>query len=188
MAITLDANPASATFNCYATLVQGNDYHSTRLHNDAWVNSGANDKSKALMWATRQLDTLKWRGVRTSGTQNLGFPRRGLSYYESSPVGGFDYEIVDVAGIGYLTKIEISDTTVPNFLRDATCELAMYLLDSDTSAPSGTEGFNRIKVDVIDIEIKASDRESWFTKSVRDLVWRFLLLPSAHSAITQRVG
>lgn len=185
---TLDADPTSATFNCYATLAQGIDYHSKRLHNTAWTNAGSTDKQKALMWATRQLDTLKWRGVRTSGTQNLEFPRRGLSYYESAPVGGYDYEVVDISGIGYFVKIEISDTTVPAFLRDATCELAMYLLDSDTTAPTGTEGYERIKVDVIDLQIKASDRESWLSKSVRDLIWKFLLNASPYSSPTSRVG
>jgi len=188
MALTLDADPTSATFNCYSTLAEATNYHSARLHNDAWNNAGSSDKNKALMWATRVLDTLRWRGVRTSGTQNLQFPRRGLSYYESDAIGGFDYEIVDVSvNPGYFTKVEISDSTVPQFLKDATAELAMWLIDSDTTAPTGTEGFTEIKVDVIDLKIKAADRQDWFNDSVRSLVWRFLYNQSKYSGSTMRV-
>ena len=186
MAITLDADPNSATFNCYSTLAEAIDYHSTRLHNTAWSESGGNDKNKALMWATRQLDTMRWRGVRTDGTQNLAFPRKGLSYYESDS-GGHDIENYDI-GMGFYTKIVIDDTTVPQFLKDATAELAMYLLEGDTTAPSGTEGFSRIKVDSIDITINALDRESWFGKSIRDLVWRFLQNSSQYTVPVVRVG
>ena len=186
MAIVLDADPNSATFNCYSTLADALDYHSTRLHNEAWTNSGSNDKNKALIWATRQLNTMKWRGVRTVGTQNLEFPRRGLSYYESD-VGGNDIETYDIGG-GFYTKIIIADDEVPKFLQDATAELAMYLLEGDTTAPSGTEGFERIKVDTIDITINALDRESWFGKSIRDLVWRFLQNSSRFTVPVVRVG
>lgn len=187
MAVVLDADVNSGTFNCYATLAEANDYHSTRLHNDAWLNAGSSDKNKALMWATRQLDTMRWRGVRTIGTQNLEFPRKGLSYYESDTYG-IGAENYDVAGIGFFTKVEIDDATIPQFLKDATCELAMYLLDSDTTAPSGTEGFKRIKVDAIDIEINPGDRETWFTSSVRNLVWRFLASSNKYTAPVVRVG
>ena len=188
MAITLDADPTSATFNCYCTLAAAIDYHSTRIQNDSWTNAGASDRNKALMWATRQLDTMKWKGVRTSGTQNLEFPRKGLSYYESDSGSGNDVEYYDIAGIGFFTKVEITDTGIPNFLRDATAELAMYLLDSDTTAPSGTEGFKRIKVDVIDLEINHLDRPSWFNKSVRGLVWRFLANSNKYTSPVVRVG
>ena len=187
MAVVLDADPVSGTFNCYSTLIEALDYHSTRLHNEAWANAGSSDKNKALMWATRQLDTMAWRGVRTVGTQNLAFPRKGLSYYETDSAGS-GHESYDIAGMGFFTKIEIDDTTVPQFLKDATAELAMYLLEGDTTAPSGTEGFSRIKVDSIDITINSIDRESWFGKSVRDLVWRFLANSSRFSFPVVRVG
>jgi len=188
MALTLDADPNSGTFNCYSTLAEATDYHSARLHNDPWSNAGSSEKNKALMWATRQLDTMKWRGVRADGTQNLEFPRKGLSYYESDSGSGNDVETYDIAGTGFFTKIVIPDDAVPVFLKDATAELAMYLLEGDTTAPSGTEGFSRIKVDSIDITVNAIDRESGFSKSVRDLVWRFLANSSRFNAPVIRVG
>ena len=188
MALTLDANPNSGTLNSYSTLAEALDYHSARLHNDAWLNSGSSDKNKALMWATRQLDTMAWRGVRTVGTQLLAFPRKGLSYYETDSGAGSGVESYDIAGTGFFTKIEIDDTTVPQFLKDATAELAMYLLEGDTTPPSGTEGFSRIKVDSIDITINALDRESWFSSSIRGLVWRFLQNSSKFTAPVVRVG
>lgn len=189
MAITLDADPTSSTFNCYATVLQGDDFFSTRLHASAWTSATTGDKEKALMWATRQMDSLTWKGVRYSGTQNLEFPRRGLSYYESSSVGGNALESVDLSvGFGFYTKIEITETEVPNFLRDATCELALWLLTEDTTAPSGTENFSRIKVDTIDIQMKPRESRRWLNQAVRDLVWRFLLNQSPYNAATRRVG
>ena len=185
---TIQSDPSLAGFNCYISLADANTYHDERLHNTAWTNSATSDKTKSLIWATRTLDTMKWRGVRTSGTQLLEFPRRGLSYYESSSIGGFDYERVDVEGLGYFTKIEISETAVPTFLKDATAELAMWLLNSDTTAPTGTEGFKRIKVDTIEVEMNPTDRQSWMNDSIRNLVWRFLASNSKYSGSTMRVG
>jgi len=174
MAVTLDADPSSPTFNCYSTLAEAIDYQFTRLHIEDWANSAASEKQKALMWATRQLDTLSWKGVRAKEGQNLAFPRKDLSYTEYSN--------------GYAQKITISETEVPEFLKQATAELALTLLGSDTTALSGTEGFNRIKVDVIDLGIEAGDRASWFSSSVRNLVKRFLISSNKYNIPVVRVG
>lgn len=187
MAVVIQADPAVAGFNSYSTLAAATSYHESRLHNAAWTGATDPTKNSALVWATRQLDSLNWIGVRTSGTQLLAFPRRGLSYYESSDIGGFDYERIDVEGMGYLTKIEISDTTVPTFLQQACSELAFWLISSDTTAPTGLEGIKHVKVDSIEVEALPQDRQSWFNDAVRDLVWRFLKNSSKYSAPTRRV-
>ncbi len=187
---TLDASPTSPTFNCYSTLAEAVDYHSKRLQNTTFTAASTATQASALMWATIQLDTLRWRGVRSDGAQPLEFPRRGLSYYESSDVGGFDFENVDVfdPAVGYFTKVTITDTAVPQFLKNACAELALWLVDSDTTAPTGLEGIKRIKVDVIEVENLPSDRPIWFNDAVRNLCWRFLKNSSKYSAPVRRVG
>lgn len=188
MPSTIDADPSSLTFNCYTTLDAANVYHGNRLFNATWYNAPNEDKRAALIWATRTLDTLRWRGVRTSGTQNLEFPRKGLTYYESADIGsGAENTDVDV-GFGYFTKVEISDSTVPTFLANACAELAFWLMENDSTAPTGLEGMKRIKVDVIEIESLPNDREGWFTDPIRNLCWRFLKQTSKYSGSTQRVG
>lgn len=189
MPVAIQADPSLPGFNSYSTVADFDSFHSTRLHNSAATSASTATKTSAILWASRQLDSLKWRGVRYSGTQTMAFPRRGLSYYETSDIGGFDYESVDLSspGMGYFTKVEISDTTVPTFLRDACNELAFWLIDSDTTAPTGLEGMKRIKVDVIEIESQPNDREGWFTDTIRSMVWRFLKQSSKYIAATQRV-
>jgi len=186
---TIQADPSLVGFNCYATVAQADTYHEYRLQNTTWTGATTATKTASLLWASKLLDTLQWRGVRSSGTQAMAFPRRGLSYYETDDFTyGFDYEVVDMEGLGYFTKITISDTTVPAFLVDATAELAMWLIDSDTTAPTGLEGMKRIKVESIEIEILPKDRLEWFNDAVKNLVWRFLKNPSKYSARVNRVG
>ena len=96
MAVSIDTSVGSLTFNCYCSLTDANSYHDGRLHNTAWTGASNPDKIKSLLWATKLLDTLKWRGVRSSGTQTHEFPRRGLTYAENSTYAGYDYEIVDI--------------------------------------------------------------------------------------------
>jgi hypothetical protein len=191
MAVTLDADPTSAGFNCYATVAEADDYFATRLHTDDWDGAVTSTKEKALLWATRLLNSLRWKGVRYSGTQNMEFPRRGLSYYETTDIGS-GIETVDLnLGIGYYTKVEITETGVPDFLREATCELSLFLIGEDTTAPSDLKDFSRIKIDVIDIQTNKSvsnvTGNSWFNGAVKDLVWRFMLTSNPYIASLQRV-
>lgn len=185
---TIQADPAVAGLNCFCTVAEADTLMEYRLHNTDWTGATSATKTSSLLWSSKLLNTLAWGGVRTSGTQPMSFPRRGLSYFETADIGGFDYERVDVEGLGYYTKVEISDTTIPAFLKEATVELAMFLIASDTSAPTGLEGISRVKVDTIDVEVLAQDRQSWFNDAVRDLVWRFLKNSSKYSAPTRRVG
>lgn len=186
MALIIDAVPTSATMNCFCTLAEAESYHEARLHNDTWLAATTADKNAALVWATRQLCTLKWRGTRTVSSQPLEHPRAGLSYSEN---GSTDYYGVDTSETSYLYGIvTIDSATVCRAVKDATAELALWLLSSDTTANSGTEGFKRIKVDTIELEVNANDRPSWFESGVRNLVWRFLANISKFSVSAQRVG
>lgn len=186
--MALVSDPASANFNCYISLVDAISYHETRLHNDAWVNADDDDKEAALIWATRQMDTLVWKGVRTSGTQNLAFPRKGLSYWEYADESG-DYQIQDVSTLGLSTYVEVPSDAVPTEVQNATAELAFTLISGDTTAATGTEGFKRIKVDSIELEMDAKDRMKWLQDSTKNLCWKFLKSSgSSLNAPTMRVG
>ena len=153
---TLDADPTSAGFNSYSTIAEAIDYHSKRLQNTTFTSAVTATQEKALMCATIQLDTLNWRGVRASGIQPLEFPRKGLSYYESSDEDWVYYEGAGLFNLdsGYYTRVVITDTEIPQFLKNACAELSLWLIESDTTAPTGMEGIKRIKVDVIEVEKK----------------------------------
>lgn len=173
MALTIDADPDSASFNCYLTLGEANIYHQYRLHNSVWTAADDEDKKAALLWATRQMDTLSWKGVRTVGTQLHQFPRKGLSYWEISDSDVYPYT-QDVDLLGTATFITVASDTIPTDIKNATAELAFKLLTGDVTEATGTEGFKRIKVDTIELEMEAKDRLSWLQDAVQNLCWRFL--------------
>ena len=50
---------------------------------------------------------------------------------------------------------------LPQFLKDATCELALTLLGSDTTAQPDTVGFSELKLDVMGLKIDAMDRDKY---------------------------
>ena len=189
MALVLSADVNDVGFNSYSTVLEADDYHDARLFNTNWTSATTGDKEKALVWATRSLDTLSWRGVQTSGTQNLKFPRLGLSYQETS--SSTDYgssELYDSALGEYSTTVAIPSDEVPDFLRDACAELSLYMLEKDITSPTGTEGFKLIEVDTVKLQMDSKDRLSWFNASVKNLVWRFLANNAAFNVPTRRVG
>jgi hypothetical protein len=48
----------------YGTLAGANSYFANRLHSDSWANSAPADRPKALLEATRLIDSLSYRGVK----------------------------------------------------------------------------------------------------------------------------
>jgi hypothetical protein len=175
--MALDAVPSSVTFNCYTTLVEADAYHEARLYNEAWTTADTARKSSALMWATRMFDTLEWKGWRTVVTQKHQFPRNMLS------ITGADYT-VGMEGI-YSTMI-FDITSIPQFLKDATAELALQLMTTDLTAHTGTEGMSRIKVDTIEIAVDKSDRIKWSNGPVAPLVRRYLRQSNPYVSQTVR--
>jgi hypothetical protein len=140
------------------------------------------------MWATVQLSQLPWKGVKTDQTSQVAFPRKGLSYSEYYEPQSLDPSS-NYDSFGYVTSTRtITETETPYEISDACCELAMSLISGDTTVPSGTAGFKRIKVDSIELEIDKSDRFPWFSPNIKNLCSKFLLNASPFSAPTIRVG
>jgi len=150
MAVTLDSTVGGANSNSYISLADAETYHDTRLHNDAWNNASTPDKTIALMWATRLLDEwVEWDGTKVGliADQALRWPRYGVYYRDGETIG--------------------SDI-IPQFLKDATAELAKDLLAADPTADADTKGFSEIQIDVLRLKIDAADRDS--TSVISDAV------------------
>ena len=116
--MALDTSIGTLTANSYATLAEADTYHSTRLHNAQWAAAEEADKEVALLWATRMLDN----GVEFVGRryglhqeQALQWPRYGV----------FDSN-----------RYYIEEDVIPKQVKDAQCELAWLLLQSDRTSPS----------------------------------------------------
>lgn len=111
----------------YISLEEANNYFSSRLHSEAWSNATDADKEKALKQATRNIDTLPFRGMPLSNNQVLAFPRKYFVYNN-----------------GNLTLV--ADKDIPKEVKYATCEEALYLLQNSQRKQLQEEGVTSISI------------------------------------------
>ena len=117
MAATIDATIKGSSANSYVTLAEANSYFETVPSSTNWDNKSDDNKNRALIAATRWIDTLVYYGDRCDNGQSLKFPRN-------------NYKVDDV---------ELACTAIPNDIKYAQYELARALAN-DTSAITGTTG------------------------------------------------
>jgi len=121
--------------NSYVSVEEADDYLSQNIHvSEAWETLDDDVRQKLLSWATRYLDQrARWNGRPITGDQSLRWPRAGAR---------------DRDGIG------IPPDMIPVQLKQATVEMARYLVDSDRSNERAQDGLKSIKVDVIQLVFK----------------------------------
>jgi hypothetical protein len=160
---TLVATAGSVSANSYASDAEAEMYCATRKNAAEWETETDDDeRARALIDATRDLDALTWPGERASETQALAWPRRYVTSVDS-PSGAY----LDAA-------------TIPAWLRDATCELALQYLkagDTDLAADDTSRGLIRTRVDIIEKEWapgyqRASGMARW--PRVQSLIQRYV--------------
>jgi len=132
MALVIDSTVGGANSNSYVTLAEANTYFESRLNVTTWTDITDDDiKNRALVQATRRLDYENFYGERERTTQALKFPR---------------------SGIGYLDGIYM-DGIIPPQIKEATFELAIYMLSVDMSKPSvNTSNIQEAKVGSISVK------------------------------------
>lgn len=150
MAVTLDATVGGASSNAYCTLLEANTYHETRLYKSDWTDADNTSRTIALVWATRLLnEQIAWNGYKFTSTQLLSWPR----------------------GSVYNTNGElVSSSIIPQFLKDATVEYAMYLIATNRTADPGTAGIKSLKAGSFAIEFDKYDRSSTMPNSVFNII------------------
>ena len=137
----LNASVGTRSANTYADLAYADNYHEARLHNAQWVAASEDQKTQALLWATILLDNnVRFVGRRYGLYQDqaLQWPRQ--SVYDSN---------------GFYIEFDV----VPKQVKDAQCELAWLLLQSDrTSATTGaaTASIRSVKVGPISLGFNES--------------------------------
>lgn len=127
---SLIATPSLATSNSYATVGEADDVMGAHLYSTDW--DGSANQAEALMYATRILDQMYiWKGDQAdTDTQRLAWPRTSVFTVEG---------------------VEVTTTTIPQFLKEATAELALLLIQKDlTKEP--TRGFRRVKTGPVEVE------------------------------------
>ena len=117
MAATIVATLKSATANSYVTLAEANTYFETVPDSTTWDNKTDDQKKRALISATRWIDSLNFYGDRCDDGQALKWPRN-------------NYEV---------DNVELVCTAIPNNIKYAEYELARALAN-ETDAITGNKG------------------------------------------------
>ena len=160
---TLVSDVGSATANSYVAVADATTYFDERLNAGTWSTSD-DDRARALIQATRRIDQERFRGEKVSSGQALKWPR---------------YWALDDDGEEYSTA------SIPQIVQDATCELALYLLNQGTTDPlmnTGLEQFKSARVGPMAVET----RPAFSTGQLPDNV-ESLLRPVLVHGITARM-
>ncbi len=96
--------------NCYVTLDDATAYFDTRVNSSNWFDLSVKDQERALITATRIINSLNFVGSVVSQDQPLAFPRTG-EYFDASK--GMIIEFTDI---------------VPERVLNAVYELAIHLV------------------------------------------------------------
>jgi hypothetical protein len=118
--------------NSYIDTTDADSYFSERLNSDTWT--GTNEKEAALIQATKIIDTYNFTGQKTDPSQKLKFPRTGV-YYDN---------------------VELPPDVIPTIIKDAVCELAIWLLTEDFTAPDDLAKYSSVSVGALSVSVAGS--------------------------------
>ena len=156
MAATIDATIKGANANSYVTLAEADAYFETVPSSTQWDNKQDDKKNRALIAATRWIDSFVYYGDRCDDGQALKFPRN-------------NYQV---------DGVELSCDLIPQNIKYAQFELARALAN-DTEAMTGNVGTdgNIEEVKLGDIQVKYNI-QSQGTGSVNNVLDKYPWLQS----------
>jgi hypothetical protein len=116
-------------FQTYGDIYKAADYFDSRLHEHAWTNAPATDRPKALLAATRLIDSLNFKGQKH--TIHVIVVASGYEHLEDAlEVGAVTMDEVQTASLAQELEFPRGDdTSVPTIIEYACYEAAHSLLD-----------------------------------------------------------
>ena len=150
MAATIDATIKGANANSYVTLAEADAYFETVPSSTQWDNKQDDKKNRALISATRWIDTLVYYGDRCDDDQALKFPRT-------------NYQV---------DGVELACTLIPQNIKYAQFELANALAhDTDAiTGGTGTDGnFEQVKLGDIEVKYNTKSQGTGSVNNVFDV-------------------
>ena len=150
MAATINATIKDANANSYVTLTEANSYFETVPSSTTWDDKTVDQKNRALIAATRWIDTFVFQGDRCDENQALKFPRT-------------NYQV---------DRVELSCSTIPNNIKYAQYELARALAN-DTGAITGTTGkdgnFSEVKLGDLQVKYNTDSQGTGSINNIMDV-------------------
>lgn len=177
MAFVFDPDVSSPTFNAYCTVDFAKTYQDSKMNSSFLALPDATIQ-RLLVWATRQINTLQWKGTKTNIEQVHEFPRNYLWR------DGNSYSTTET----FLQSSMFDPTTIPLFVQEMCADICGSLAIEDITEDTALTDFKRLKVDVIEVEAAEYSSTAWLPSSSRQLAWRYLLNSSKYTVRTQRVG
>jgi len=116
----------------FCTMDYAEEYFDGMVFADAWIKADAKTKERALKEATRRINRLKFKGLKSDSGQILEFPRQ--------------YPEISNYRFGY-----VNEDDIPNGVKDATCEEALAILKFGDSARAKAQEQNVISVKMGDV-------------------------------------
>ena len=143
MTATIIATAGAPDANSYITLAEAQAYADGDIDAVEWYAASTDQRTRALITATRNLDLVGFVGTRSTTTQSLAWPRKGFTTSEKT----------------------YADDEIPVEIKTATWELAKALVKDiviagqtagSTSLIPGipNAGLRRVKLDVLEVEWK----------------------------------
>ena len=144
--------------NAYANAADGDAYHEGHLYASAWTAATTGNKEKALVMATRLIDSqCQFNGVKVKETQAMQWPREGCHDPDADGWNGGT----------------VADNVVPKGVVEATCEMARELLIADrTAAPAG-EGLKYQNVGTTQTGYDKSDTRPMFSRVAQAMLAKY---------------
>lgn len=142
MSLVAEDGTGLSNANSYISLAAANTYWVDYGSPTEWDAASTTEKSAALMYATRWLDdNFAWYSTIYSVTQNLGWPR--WSYYDNE-------------------NREVPSGTVPQRVKDATCEIALVHLKDGLNS-SDNEGIKSEKIGDASVTYSSSNNQKSYS-------------------------
>jgi hypothetical protein len=150
VAAVIDATLSGASANSYVTLEDADTYFETVPDSTTWDDKTEDQKTRAIISATRWIDVLSFYGDRCTETQALRWPR--------------DEYTVD--------GIDLVCSLIPEPIKVATYELARALAN-DTDAITGSTGtsgiYDEVKLGDLQVKYNKSSQTSGVINNVFDV-------------------
>ena len=142
MAFTFDSTVKSSTGNSYVSVSEADDYFGGHLQYDLWNDKTNEEKQRFLVSATTRLDMEQWTGKKTTVAQRLQWPRE---YVESRDADYLDTvnERIDFLNDGTSPTYYINKDTIPNELKQATYETAIWFIVRQDLDPHLIDEYNQ---------------------------------------------
>lgn len=154
--MALDATVGGSTSNSYQTRDAASEYFARRLRTSAWDDATDSDQDLALMTAAARLDQEEFVGYRATDEQAMKFPRT-CTYNEDG-------------------RYYASDA-IPQVLKDAQCELALLLLETDALKQSRLSNFDSLEIGPLKLKPKQPQSSGALPAQVLRLLRHLLSSP-----------